>query len=170
MFASKGGRGVATESGEKLKNEAANVPYKKSNKISINFVTFSLLLWLMEEKDFLRDIIITPECIEFINNSNDKIQKKIAYLIDTISKQKIVNEKVVKKIVNTDFYELRIKVGNQYRIVMFTTDHPNFQECTEVVLLNGFHKKATKDYSKAIKRAENILTKYQTNINNDEEE
>ena len=43
---------------------------------------------------------------------------------------------------------------------MFTIDHSNFTECTKVVCLNGFHKKSTKDYTKAIKKAERIVNDY----------
>ena len=66
----------------------------------------------------------------------------------------------VKKLINTDFYELRIRAGNDIRIIMFTIDHSNFAECTEVVCLHGFQKKSTKDYIKAIKMAERILNDY----------
>ncbi len=43
---------------------------------------------------------------------------------------------------------------------MFTIDHLNFAECTKVVCLNGFQKKSTKDYTKAIKKAEKLLNDY----------
>ena len=73
---------------------------------------------------------------------------------------KIVNTNFVKKLINTDFYELRIKAGNEIRVIMFTVDHSNFVECSKVVCLNGFLKKSTKDYTKAIKKAEKLLTEY----------
>jgi len=55
---------------------------------------------------------------------------------------------------------LRIKAGNEYRIVIFAIDHLNFSECTKAVCLFGFQKKGTKDYKKAIKQAEKILEEY----------
>ena len=50
--------------------------------------------------------------------------------------------------------------GNEYRVVMFAIDHLNFIECTKVVCLCGFHKKSNKDYKKAVKQAEKILSDY----------
>jgi len=73
---------------------------------------------------------------------------------------RIVNSNFVKKLKDTHFYELRIKTGNQYRIIIFAIDHLNFNECTKAVCLYGFQKKSTKDYNKAIKRAEIILEDY----------
>jgi len=124
----------------------------------------------MEEKEFLRSIVSTPECEDFMKGLNEKASKKLEYLINKISNQQILSKDVVTKLVNTKFYELRIKVGNQYRIIMFAIDHDNFNECTEVFFLNGFHKKATKDYPKAIKRAQKLLTEYQDEINLKEDE
>ena len=73
---------------------------------------------------------------------------------------KVVHANFLKKLQNTPFYELRIKAGNEYRIILFAIDHLNFAECTKVVCLYGFQKKSTKDYQKAIGRAERILEKY----------
>ena len=62
--------------------------------------------------------------------------------------------------INSDFYELRIKAGNEIRVIMFTVDHSNFAECTNVICLNGFQKKSNKDYKRAIKTAEKLLKNY----------
>mgnify|MGYP002432685224 FL=1 len=74
---------------------------------------------------------------------------------------KVVTTKLVKKLVDTDFYELRISVGNEYRIILFTIDHENFIEAERIVLLNGFMKKSTKDYKTEIEKAERILNELQ---------
>lgn len=58
---------------------------------------------------------------------------------------------------DTDFYELRISVGNEYRVILFTIDHENLIEATQILLLNGFIKKSTKDYKKEIDKALQIL-------------
>ena len=108
----------------------------------------------------MRVILITPECLEFIDNQNNRISTKFYQIIEVIGEVKIVHTNFVKKLINTDFYELRIKAGNEIRVIMFTIDHSNFAECTKVVCLNGFHKKSTKDYTKAIKKAEKILNDY----------
>jgi hypothetical protein len=55
---------------------------------------------------------------------------------------------------------LRIKAGNEYRVIIFAIDHLNFAECTKAVCLCGFLKKSTKDYKKAVKQAEKILEEY----------
>jgi len=108
----------------------------------------------------MREILITLECLEFIDNQNNRISTKFYQIIEVIGEVKIVHTNFVKKLINTDFYELRIKAGNEIRVIMFTIDHSNFAECTKVVCLNGFHKKSTKDYTKAIKKAERIVNDY----------
>ena len=58
-----------------------------------------------------------------------------------ITEVKVVNTKVIKKLVDTDFYELRISVGNEYRAILFTIDHENIVQAEQILLLNGFMKK-----------------------------
>ena len=108
----------------------------------------------------MRNVSISPECLEFIDNQNDRVSAKFLQLVEILGEVKIVHSNFVKKIINTEFYELRIKAGNEIRIIMFTIDHSNFAECSEIVCLNGFQKKSTKDYKKAIKQAEKLLEKY----------
>ena len=108
----------------------------------------------------MREVIITQECLEFIDNQEERVATKFFQLIEVIGEIKIVHTNFVKKILTTQFYELRIKAGNEYRIIMFAVDHLNFAECTEVVCLYGFHKKSNKDYKKATKQAEKILKDY----------
>ena len=108
----------------------------------------------------MREILITPECLEFIDNQNKRVFTKFYQIIEVIGEVKIVNANFVKKLINTDFYELRIKAGNEIRVIMFAVDHSNFAESSKVVCLNGFIKKSTKDYTKAIKQAEKLLTEY----------
>ena len=108
----------------------------------------------------MREILITPECLEFIDKQSNRISTKFYQLIEVISEIKVVHANFVKKLVNTDFYELRIKSGNEIRVIMFAIDHSNFTECSKAVCLYGFNKKSTKDYKKAIKQAEKLLTEY----------
>ena len=77
--------------------------------------------------------------------------------MNILAEIKVVNTKLVKKLVDTDFYELRISVGNEYRVILFTIDHENLIEATQILLLNGFIKKSTKDYKKEIDKALQIL-------------
>lgn len=108
----------------------------------------------------MREVLITSECLEFIDNQNERVSTKFYQLIEVIGEVKIVHANFVKKLKNTDFYELRIKAGNEIRIILFTMDHSSFAESTKVVCLNGFRKKSTKDYTKAIKIADSILKTY----------
>jgi len=108
----------------------------------------------------VREILITPECLDFFENQNERISNKFFQLIEVIQEIKIVHSNFIKKLTNTDFYELRIKADNEIRVVIFTVDHLNFNECTQAICLVGFHKKSTKDYKKAIKQAEKLIEKY----------
>ncbi|MBE7635204.1 type II toxin-antitoxin system RelE/ParE family toxin [Tenacibaculum finnmarkense genomovar finnmarkense] len=108
----------------------------------------------------MREIDITEECLDFIDNQNKKVELKFFQLIEVIGEIKIVNSNFLKKLQSTKFYELRIKAGNEYRVVIFAIDHLNFNESTKAVCLCGFQKKGTKDYKKAIKQAEKILENY----------
>ncbi len=65
--------------------------------------------------------------------------------------------KFVKKLVGTDFFELRVSVDNEIRVIPFAVDNDNINLATNVILLNGFVKKSTKDYDKEITKAINIL-------------
>lgn len=108
----------------------------------------------------MRDIKITTECLDFVENQDEKTNLKFYQLFEVMTEIKIVNSNFVKKLQDTHFYELKIKTGNQYRIIIFAIDHLNFNECTKAVCLFGFQKKSTKDYKKAIKKAEVILEDY----------
>ncbi len=77
-----------------------------------------------------------------------------------MSEIKVVHSNFVKKLQNTQFYELRIKAGNEYRVIIFAIDHLNFAECEKAICLNGFLKKSNKDYKKALSTAENLLKEY----------
>jgi hypothetical protein len=68
-----------------------------------------------------------------------------------------LSKKFVKKIVNSDFYELRVSVDNEIRVFLFSANNENINLATEIIVLNGFIKKSKKDYDKQIKKAYNIL-------------
>ena len=69
----------------------------------------------------------------------------------------ILSSQFVKKLVNTEFYELRVKVDNEIRVILFSVDNKNINSASTIVLLNGFIKKSTNDYQKEISKATNIL-------------
>lgn len=69
----------------------------------------------------------------------------------------VLATKFVKKLVNTPFYELRVSVDNEIRVILFSIGHDNINQAEQIILLNGFVKKSTKDYTKELKKALNIL-------------
>ena len=108
----------------------------------------------------MREIVIAQECLKFIDGQNERIRNKFFQLIEIIGEVKVVHSHFIKKLQNTQFYELRIKAGNEIRIIIFAIDHLNFAECTKAICLHGFVKKSTKDYKKAVRQAESILSEY----------
>jgi hypothetical protein len=108
----------------------------------------------------MRNIFETPEFEEFLENSNTNVQIKIKYILDVLITQYVINTKIVKKLVNTDFYEIRMQIDNEYRIICFAIDHENIMQSKNILILNGFLKKSTKDYDKQIKKATKILEQW----------
>ncbi len=108
----------------------------------------------------MREIDITEKCLEFIDSQPERVANKFFQLIEVIGEIKVVHKNFVKKLINTEYYELRIKAGNEYRVIIFAIDHNNFSECSLAVCLNGFIKKSNKDYVKALKEADKILKDY----------
>lgn len=117
---------------------------------------------MAEEKNIkIRNLTYTDEFNEFYLLLDEKIKDKFGDYFSILRTVYVLNTKIVKKLVTTDrLYELRISAGfNEYRSVIFFANHNNIIEATELVLLNGFLKKDTKDYDKQIKKAINILKK-----------
>ncbi len=109
----------------------------------------------------MRTLVRSNEFDEFYNSLSANVQNKVKYAMNVIAEIKVVNTKLVKKLSNTDFYELRISAGNEYRVILFTIDSESFVESKQVLLLNGFVKKSTKDYKREIEKAEQILNNLQ---------
>lgn len=105
----------------------------------------------------MRTIYRSMEFEVFYNSLSVNVKEKIKYALNVITEIRIVNVKLVKKLINTEFYELRVSVDNEYRIVIFAIDNDNFAESEQIVLLNGFVKKSTKDYKREINKARRIL-------------
>ena len=110
----------------------------------------------------MRNLIRTSEFDAFYNALDEKVQEKVDYVLSIMTQMKVVNSKFVKKLENFDFYEMRVSVGNEYRVILFTIDSENFIEATQVLLLNGFKKKSTKDYKPQLAIAEKIIKQYET--------
>ena len=118
----------------------------------------------MNETEEIRSILYSGEFKEFKDSLDKRTQDKIDYNVSILKTVYVLSTKFVKKIVNTDFYEMLISVGfNEYRTILFAIDHENLIQATKIILLNGFLKKSSKEYDKQIKKAINILK----NIDND---
>lgn len=112
----------------------------------------------IEDIGLVRTVFYTDEFKMFYDSLDEKVRKKIDYVILLVKDIKIVHTDFIKKLINTELYEMRVSVGtNEYRSILFSIDHENIMESTQVVILSGFLKKSTKDYDKQIKKAEKIL-------------
>lgn len=118
---------------------------------------------MKEEKEFVRIRVVdtTPEFDTFYTALANNIQRQFEITIAIVESVKVINAKLVKKLVHTPLYEMRVSVGNnEYRAILFAVDDRNVILATRVVLLNGFMKKSTKDYEKQIKKALRLIEKY----------
>ncbi|MCM1170114.1 MAG: type II toxin-antitoxin system RelE/ParE family toxin [Bacteroides sp.] len=110
----------------------------------------------------MRKIFRSNDFDTFYESLPPMAQNKVLYALSVITELRNVSTKLVKKLTNTNFYELRISVGNEYRVILFTIDHNNFIEAEQIFLLNGFMKKSTKDYKQEIAKAQRILKTLQS--------
>lgn len=104
-----------------------------------------------------RELILTTEYNNFLSKSSAHAKVKIGYLTNYLMTEPVLSQKFVKKLINTPFYELRVSVDNEIRIILFSVGYDNINQAEQIVLLNGFVKKGTKDYTKEIQKALNIL-------------
>ena len=104
---------------------------------------------------------MTKEFLDYYNSLPDKVKIKYDYVMQIIKSQYVVSEKFVKHLENTDFYETRISVGSDaYRTIIFTVDSQSFMESKNVLFLNSFLKKSSKQYKSEIEKAESILKQF----------
>jgi mRNA-degrading endonuclease RelE of RelBE toxin-antitoxin system len=96
---------------------------------------------------------------EFYSSLSERTKKKVKYVLQIIEDEEIISSKFAKKIISSDFYELRISTDNEYRVVTFVIDNDSLINSNKVLLLNGFIKKSETDYAKQIVIAENIINK-----------
>ena len=113
------------------------------------------------EDSIIRNIIFSDEFEEYYTGMNEQIKEKYDYALQIVKSQYVVSSKIVKSLENTDFYELRISISsNEYRTILLAVDHDNFIQSKNVLLLNSFLKKDTKQYKAEIKKAQNIVKRY----------
>ena len=109
----------------------------------------------------IRETFHSAEYDEYYASLDAKTKAKYDYVETIIKTQYVVNKKFIKNLEGTEFYEARISVGtNEYRTIVFAIDANNFMESKQVLFLNSFLKKDTKQYKGEIKKARNILKKY----------
>ena len=87
------------------------------------------------------------------------VRKKIDWTILLLRTLKIIPDKFLKKLSNTDgLWEIRVSAGNGiFRIFCF------FDKGNIIILLSGFQKKTQKTPKKEIKRAEKLINEYNEN-------
>ncbi len=110
------------------------------------------------QSNVIREVLLSQEFEDYFERLDSRTQEKYAYIISIIETQYVVNEKFVKKLTGSDFYELRVPIGtNEYRTILIAMDHDNFMQAKRVILLNSFLKKDTKQYKREITKAEKLL-------------
>lgn len=108
--------------------------------------------------DMRRELIYSTEYMEFADSLSENEQEKMLYAVTVLGTLKSLSTKFVKKLINTVFYELRVSVlDKELRVVLFPVDSENINMASQIVMLNGFVKKSTKDYEKEIRKAVKIL-------------
>ena len=87
------------------------------------------------------------------------VRKKIDWTLLILRSTRIVPEKFLKNLTNTDgLWELRISAGNViFRLFCF------FDKGNLIILLNGFQKKTQKTPKNEIKKAERLKKEYYEN-------
>ncbi len=92
---------------------------------------------------------------------DERLREKYDYALNILRTQNLVSKRFVCSLENIDFYELRISIRtNEYRTILFAIDHDSFIQSKNVLLLNSFLKKDTKQYKAEIKKAKNIVKRY----------
>jgi phage-related protein len=96
---------------------------------------------------------------DFYSKQSIAVRKKIDWTLLLLSNTRIVPEKFLKHLPNTDgIWEVRISAGNGiFRIFCFF-DHGNL-----IILLSGFQKKTQKAPKNEIKKAERLKKEYYEN-------
>ena len=113
----------------------------------------------------IREATYTKEFDEYYQNLPQKIKDKYDYVFEIMLTKYVVSTKFVKRLEKTEFYEMRVSVGNnEYRTVLFAIDADNFMECHRMVMLNSFIEKGSKQYPAEIKKAERLLKEWEDSL------
>lgn len=113
----------------------------------------------------IRTATYTKEFGEYYQSLPPKIRDKYDYVFEIMLTKYVVSRKFVKRLEKTEFYEMRVSVGNnEYRTVLFAINAENFMECRRMVLLNSFVEKSSKQYNAEIKKAERLLKEWEDSL------
>jgi Phage derived protein Gp49-like (DUF891). len=116
-----------------------------------------------EKKGDIRELYFSDEFADFYNKLQDKVKAKFEHTMDIIRTEYVLSTRFVKHLENTELYEMRVSVStNEYRTILFAVDNDNIILSKRILLLNGFLKKSTKDYSKQIKIAKQIIEEFES--------
>ena len=101
--------------------------------------------------------MISKGVLRFTDNTfGTLVQAKIDWIVTLVQTTKIVPDKFLKHLTNTDgLWEIRVSANKGiFRIFCF------FDKGNLVVLLSGFHKKTQKTPKSEIKKAEKLKKEY----------
>lgn len=115
----------------------------------------------MYEHNQIRELLLSEEFTTYYEALTPNGKKKFDYVLNIMRTERVLSTKFVKKLENSDFYEIRVSVNsNEHRSIVFSIDNDNIINATRILLLNAFMKKSNNDYKKNITIAERILHKY----------
>ncbi|MBO4557212.1 MAG: type II toxin-antitoxin system RelE/ParE family toxin [Bacteroidales bacterium] len=89
----------------------------------------------------MRILLRTAAYDVFVASLPEQVRKKVEYVTNILINRTVINTKFVKKLENTPFYEMRISMGNEYRVILLAVDNTSIIEAKQVIMLNGFVKK-----------------------------
>lgn len=113
----------------------------------------------------IREAAYTKEFDEYYQSLPQKVKSKYDFVFEIMFTKYVVSKKFVKRLEKTEFYEMRVSLGNnEYRTVLFAIDADNFMECTRMVMLNSFVEKSSKQYRAEIKKAERLLKEWEDSL------
>jgi phage-related protein len=110
--------------------------------------------------DFKRTIVIYKNHFwDFYNKQDTKVKRKIDWTVTMIQTTRIVPEKFLKHLTNSDgLWEVRVSANNGiFRMFCF------FDKGNLVVLLSGFQKKTKKTPKSELNKAERLKNEYYEN-------
>lgn len=104
-----------------------------------------------------RNLILSPAFKEFEQSANPRTREKLRYAYPYWKR----SVRYLSNLSRNWSGQISSNCGcpwtTRYGFILFAVDNDNINLVTNVILLNGFVKKSTKDYDKEITKAINIL-------------